>query len=144
MRRTAQKEMVGEGLVKRCVAEEIGRRLEAKGAKETPEFMGLDEFSIRGRRLYHKAICNLVEGEVMEVVKGQGQQEVEEYLDKRTEPEKVKAVAMDMHEPFRQTIQMCLPHAKVVAYKFHLIRRIGIRILATNPGCEGTVSHLLT
>jgi len=124
VRRTAQKEMVGEGLVRRCVAEEIGRGLEAKGAKETPEFMGLDEFSVRGRRLYHTAICNLVEGEVMEVVEGQGQQKVKEYLDKLTEPEKVKAVAMDMHEPFRQAIQMCLPHARVVADKFHLIRHI--------------------
>jgi len=124
VRRTAQKEMVGEGLVRRCVAEEIGRRLEAKGVKETPEFIGLDEFSVRGRRLYHTAICNLVEGEVMEVVEGQGQQKVEDYLDKLAEPERVKAVAMDMHEPFRQAIQMCLPQAKVVADKFHLIRHV--------------------
>ena len=50
VRRTAQKEMVGEDLVRRCVAEEIGKRLEAKGAKETPEFKGLDKFSVRGRR----------------------------------------------------------------------------------------------
>jgi len=124
VRRTAQKEMVGEGLVRRCVAEEIGRRLEAKEAKKTPEFIGLDEFSVRGRRLYHTAICNLVEGEVMEVVEGQGQQRVEEYLDKLVEPERVKGVAMDMHEPFRQAVQMCLPRAKVVADKFHLIRHI--------------------
>ncbi len=50
-RRTAQKEKVGEGLVRR-------------------------------RRLYHTAICNLVGGEIMEAVEGQGQQKVEEYLDK--------------------------------------------------------------
>jgi transposase len=124
VRRTAQKEMVGEGLVRRCVTEEIGKRLEAKGARETPEFIGLDEFSVRGRRLYHTAICNLVGREVMEVVEGQGQQRVEEYLDKLAEPERVKAVAMDMHEPFRQAVQMCLPQAKVVADKFHLIRHI--------------------
>jgi len=48
VRRTAQKEKVGEGQVRRCVAEEIGRRLQARGAKETPEFIGLDEFSVRG------------------------------------------------------------------------------------------------
>jgi len=124
VRRTAQKEMVGEGLVRRCVTEEIRRRLEAKGAKETPEFIGLDEFSVRRRRLYHTAICNLVGGEVMEVVEGQGQQKVEQYLDKLAEPERVKAVAMDMHEPFRQAVQTCLPQAKIVADKFHLIRHI--------------------
>jgi transposase len=47
---------------------------------------------------------------------------VEEYLGKLTEPEKVMVV--DMHEPLRQAIQMCLPHTKVVADKFHLIRHI--------------------
>jgi len=124
VRRTAQKERVGEGLVRRCVAEEIERRLQARGTKETPEFIGLDEFSVRGRRLYHAAICNLVEGEIMGVVEGQGQQWVKEYLDKLPQPQRVKGVAMDMHEPFRQAVQLCLPQAKVVVDKFHLIRHI--------------------
>jgi len=124
VRRTAQKEKVGEGLVRRCVAEGIGRIVKAKGVEETPEFIGLDEFSVRRRRLYHTAICNLVEREVMEVVEGQGRQKVEEYLDKLPQPEKVKGVAMDMHEPFRQAVEMCLPQAKVVVDKFHLIRHI--------------------
>jgi transposase len=124
VRRTAQKEKVGEGLVRRCVAEAVGRIVKAKGVEETPDFIGLDEFSVRGRRLYHTAICNLVEWEVMEVLAGQGQQNVEEYLDKLPQPERVKGVAMDMHEPFRQAVQTCLPQAKVVVDKFHLIRHI--------------------
>jgi transposase len=124
VRRVARKEKVGEGLVRRCVAEEICKRLEAREVTETPEFIGLDEFSVSGRRLYHTAICNLVKGEVMEVVEGQGKQKVEEYLDKLPQPEKVKGVAIDMHEAFRQAVQMCLPQAKVVVDKFHLIRHI--------------------
>jgi len=124
VRRTAQKEKVGEGLVRRCVAEEIGRKLGAREVTETPEFIGLDEFSVRRRHLYHTAICNLVKGEVMEVVEGQGRQKVEEYLDSLLDSERVKGVAMDMHEPFRQAVQMCLPQAKVVVDKFHLIRHI--------------------
>ena len=60
----------------------------------------------------------------MEVVEGQGRQKVEEYLDSLAEPEKVRGVVMDMHEPFRQAVQMCLPQAKVVVDKFHLIRHI--------------------
>jgi len=124
VRRTAQKEQVGEGLVRRCVAEEIGKRLGAREVEEIPEFIGLDEFSVSGRRLYHTAICDLVKREVMEVVEGQGRQKVEEYLDSLLKPEKVRGVAMDMHEPFRQAVQMCLPQAKVVVDKFHLIRHI--------------------
>ena len=60
----------------------------------------------------------------MEVVEGQGRQKVEEYLDKLPQPERVRGVAMDMHEPFRQAVKMCLPQAKVVVDKFHLIRHI--------------------
>ncbi len=86
--------------VRRCVAEEIGRRLRAREVTEPPEFIGLDEFSVSGRRLYHTAICNLVKGEVMEVVEGQGQKEVGEYLDSLAEPGRVKGVVMDMHEAF--------------------------------------------
>ena len=106
------------------MAEEIGKRLEAKGAKETPEFMGLDEFSVRRRRLYHTAICNLVEGEVLGVVEGQGQQKVEDYLDTLAEPERVRGVTMDMREAFRQAVQMCLPRAKIIADEFLVIRHI--------------------
>ena len=108
--------------MRRCVAEEIGQRLGAKELEQTPEFIGIDEFSVRGRRLYHTATCNLVEKEVMGVVEGQGQRKGEEYLDSIPQLERVKAVAMDMHEPFRQAVQMCLPQAKVVVDKFHLIR----------------------
>ena len=124
VRRTAEKEKVGEGLVRRCVAEEIGRRLKTGEVTKAPEFIGLDEFSVSGRRLYHTAICNLVKREVMGVVEGQGRQKVEEYLDSLPSPEMVKGVAMDMHEAFRQAVRMCLPQAKIVADKFHLIRHI--------------------
>ncbi len=98
--------------MRRCVAEEIGRRLGARGVTETPEFIGLDEFSVSGRRLYHTAICDLVKGEVMEVVEGQGRQKVEEYLGSLLDPERIKGVAMDMHEAFRQAVQMCLPRQR--------------------------------
>ena len=141
VRRTAQKEGVGEGLVRRCVAEEIGRRLGAREGKQTPQLMGLDEYSVRGRRLYHTAICDLEAGEVMEVVEGQGQQRVKEYLDKLAQPERVKAVAMDMHEPFRQAVQMCLPRAKVVVDKFHLIRQVNGAVDKVRSELQGRSSR---
>jgi transposase len=135
VRRTAHKEQVGEGLVRRCVAEEIGRRLGASEPRQTPELLGVDEFSVRGRRLYHTAICDLGKREVVEVVEGQGRDKLEEYLGRLAHPGKVKAVAMDMHEPFRQAVQMCLPLAKVVVDKFHLIVHV-------NRALDKVRSHL--
>ena len=124
VKRVAMKEKVGEGLVRRCVAEEIGQRLAVLEPNETPALMGLDEFSVSKGRLFHTAICNLTERTVMAVVEGQGKQKVEAYLDKLKQPDAVKAVAMDMHDPFRQAVQMSLPQAKVVVDKFHLIRHV--------------------
>lgn len=124
VKRVARKEQVGEGLVRRSVTEEVGRSLRSKWLTGTPEFIGLDEFSVRKRRLYHTAICDLVQGEVMEVAEGQGRRKVEDYLDSLYEPERVKGVVMDMHEPFRQAVRMCLPLAKIVVDKFHLIRHV--------------------
>ena len=83
------------------VAEEIGKRLGSREATETPEFIGLDEFSVKRQHLYHiyhTAICDLVKREVMEVVEGEGKQKVEEYLGSLLEPEKVREVDMDRCE----------------------------------------------
>ena len=124
VKRVAQKEQAGEGLVRRCVAEEIGRRIGTKGITQTPEFIGLDEFSVSGRRLYHTAICDLVGREVMEVIEGHGRQKVEDYLNSLPDAGRVKAVAMDMHEPFRQAVRMSLPQAEGVVDKFHFIKHV--------------------
>ncbi len=119
VKRTAQKEDVSEGLVRRCVAEEVERRLGARGATEIPEFIGLDEFSVSGRRLYHTTICNLVKREVMEVVEGQGRQKVEEYLDSLSSPEIVKGMA----------------------YGYRNMDNFRLRILATNSKGTGACFH---
>lgn len=136
VKRTAEKERVGEGLVRRCVTEMMGKMMKQKEATATPELIGLDEFSV-SRRLYHTAICNLTSGEVMEVVEGQGRQKVQAYLETFSDPERVKAVAMDMHEPFREAVQMCLPRAKVVADKFHVIRHLNGIVDAVRVRLQG-------
>ena len=89
----------------------------------TPELIGLDEYSAK-KGLYHTAICDLGKREVMEVVEGRGCQKVQAYLESFSDPDRVKAVAMDMHEPFREAIEMCLPKAKVVVDRFHVIRHV--------------------
>lgn len=124
VRRLARKERVGEGLVRRCVAEGIGKTLMARELVGTPALMGIDEFSVRRGYLYHTAICDLTARSVLAVLEGQGRQRLEEYLNRLPVPNAVRAVAMDMHDPFRQAVQMCLPGAKVVVDKFHLIRHI--------------------
>ena len=60
----------------------------------------------------------------MEVIEGRGQKRLEEYGDKLPSPERVKAIVIDMHEPFRQAIWMALPQAKIVVDKFHFLKQV--------------------
>jgi len=124
IRRLARKEQVSEGLVRRSVTEEISRNLDMQDQATAPELIGLDEFSVKKGHIYNTAICNLGERTVMEVVEGRGRQRVENYFNKLTNPDNVKGVAMDMHEPFRQAVQLCLPQAKIVVDKFHVIKLV--------------------
>ena len=55
---------------------------------------------------------------------GCGKTNLEKYFTALPDPEIVEVVAMDMHEPFRQAVQICLPKANIVADKFHVITHV--------------------
>jgi len=124
IRHTAYKEMVGEGLVRRCLTEEAGRLLGAAAACQSSRVLGVDEFSIKKGQVYDTAIMDIEHKQVLGVVSGRGQKSVEAFLDRLPDREAIEVVVMDMHEPFRQAVELCLPGAKVVADKFHVIKHV--------------------
>ncbi|MDP2726722.1 MAG: ISL3 family transposase, partial [Dehalococcoidia bacterium] len=124
VRHVAHKEGVGESLVRRCVTEEAKRLLEVPQKPPPARVLGLDEFSIRKGQVYDTAIMDIEEKLVMGVVSGHRQEEVQGFLEHLPEPEKVEVVVMDMHEPFRQAVEMCLPQAQVVVDKFHVLMHV--------------------
>jgi len=124
VRHVAHKEGVGEALVRRCVTEEAKQLLGVPEQPSPARVLGLDEFSIRKGQVYDTAIMDIEEKRVLGVVSGHRQEEVQGFLEQLPEPEKVEVVVMDMHEPFRQAVELCLPRAKVVADKFHLLMHV--------------------
>jgi len=115
--------MVGEGLVRRCFTEEAARLLGAV-APQSSRVLGVDEFSIKKGHVYDTAIMDIEHKQVLGVVSGRGQKSVEAFLDRLPDREAIEAVVMDMHEPFRQAVELCLPGAKVVADKFHVATHV--------------------
>ena len=124
VRHVAQREGVGESLVRRCVTEEARRLLEAPEKPPSARILGLDEFSIRKGQVYDTALMDIEKKMVLGVVSGHRQQEVQAFLERLPAPEQVQVVVMDMHEPFRQAVEMCLPQAKVVVDKFHVLLHV--------------------
>lgn len=124
VRHVAQEEGVGEALVRRCVTEVARQLLEAPDKPLPARVLGLDEFSIRKGQVYDTAVVDLEHKQVMGVVNGHRLGEVAAFFDALPEPERVEVVVMDMHEPFRQAVELCLPQAKVVADKFHVLMHV--------------------
>lgn len=124
VRHVAREEDVGEALVRRCVTEEARRILGVPQRMPPARVLGLDEFSIKKRQVYDTAVVDLERKHIMGVVSGHRQSEVADFFTSMPEPDEVRVVVMDMHEPYRQAVELCLPKASVVVDKFHVLMHI--------------------
>jgi len=124
VRQVARKEGVGETLVRGCVTEEARRLLRARVSPRPATVLGLDEFAIRKGQVYDTAIVDLERKEVIGVVSGHRQQEVAGFFTALPHADEARVVVMDMHEPFRQAVALCLPQARVVVDKFHVLLHV--------------------
>jgi transposase len=121
--RVAEEEGVSESLVRRCFTEEAASQLGVdEGKPKASRVIGLDEFSLK-KRMFDTTISDLEERKLLGIVEGCGKANLERYFTALPDPEVVEVVVMDMHEPFRQAVQMCLS-ANIVADKFHVIVHI--------------------
>jgi len=124
VRRVAQKAGVGEALVRRCVTELARGLLQPPGTLPLARVLGLDEFSIRKGQVYDTAIMDIERKRVLGVVSGHRQKELTAFFTTLPNPEQVRVVVMDMCEAFRQAVELCLPHAKIVVDKFHVLLHV--------------------
>ena len=124
IRHVASKERVGEALVRRCLTDEARRLLDVPEQFSSARILGVDEFSIRKGQVYDTAIMDIEHKRVVGVVSGRGQKEVEGFLGRLPGAETVEVAVIDMHEPFRQAVEMSLPGARIVVDKFHVLRHV--------------------
>ena len=122
--RVAKEEGVSESLVRRCFTEGTASQLGvAAGKPKASKVIGVDEFSVK-KRIFDTTISDLEERKLLGIVEGCGKTNLEKYFTALPDPGILKVVVMDMHEPFRQAVQMCLPKANIVVDKFHVITHI--------------------
>jgi len=63
------------------------------------------------------------------------------YFTALPESEVVEVAVMDVHEPFRQAVRMCLPRANIVVGKFHVIRRVNEALDKVRTRLQGEESR---
>jgi transposase len=119
----------GERFVRECFREWAEARL----ALEIPEgycprCLGVDEYSIRKGRVYETVVCDLSDlskRRVLASLEGRDGKALQEWLEARDDPWRVEVATMDMSNTYRDVVQLCLPRAKIVADRFHVVRRVG-------------------
>jgi transposase len=127
---------IGQQAVKRTfssIAEEVGivegtvrlifkdyvAELERQVRFETPTWMGIDEiYLIKPRGV----ITNIQNNTIVELLPNRNKETVIKYLSQLEGKESIQYVAMDMWRPYRDAVQTCLPQARIVIDKFHVVK----------------------
>ena len=112
-------------------AQEIMRRAVQRGLErrqlERLKYLGMDEKSFRRGQSYVTLLTDLEESRVLDVVEERTAEAAGQLWDTLSPEQKqaVEAVAVDMWEPFIQTIQRQVPEADIVHDKFHVSKYLG-------------------
>jgi transposase len=112
-------------------AQEIMRRAVQRGLErrqlERLKYLGMDEKSFRRGQSYVTLLTDLEESRVLDVVEERTAEAANQLWDTLSPEQKqgVEAVAVDMWEPFIQTIQTQVPDADIVHDKFHVSKYLG-------------------
>jgi transposase len=112
-------------------AQEIMRRAVQRGLErrqlERLKYLGMDEKSFRRGQSYVTLLTDLEESRVLDVVEERTVEAASQLWDTLSPEQKqgVEAVAVDMWEPFIQTIQTQVPDADIVHDKFHVSKYLG-------------------
>lgn len=110
------------------VMEKAVERGSARKQRRVPEYIGVDEKSFAKRHCYETIVCDLKKGTVEFVVDDRKQESLEEYFRQFTRKELsgVKAIAMDMWDPYIQSAKAHIPKAdeKIVFDRFHIFRYV--------------------
>ena len=112
-------------------AHEIMRRAVERGLERREmdqlKYLGMDEKSFKRGHSYITLLSDLEQSRVLEVVEERTAEAAEQLWATLTPEQKqsVEAVAVDMWEPFIQSIQQAVPEADIVHDKFHVSKYLG-------------------
>jgi transposase len=109
-------------LMKRAVERGLERR-----QLDHLKYLGLDEKSFKRGHSYISLLTDLEASRVLEVVADRTAAATDALWETLTVEQKasIEAVAVDMWEPFLQTIQKQVPEADIVHDKFHVAKYLG-------------------
>ena len=93
--------------------------------------LGIDEIALRkGHDQFVLVLSDLERGSVLAVLPDRTKETLIAYFADWTQEQRqaVRAVAMDLWEPYAQAVEACLPNAQIVADRFHVMKLLNDQV----------------
>jgi transposase len=104
-------------------------RGQARKTRRVPQLIGVDEKAAAKGHNYLTLVCDLEQGWVEYIADDRKQASLDGYFEPLSDEERaeIKAVAMDMWEPYVNSIRAHVPDAdhKIVFDRFHIMKHMG-------------------
>jgi transposase len=92
---------------------------------DRPRVLSIDESAFRKRFRFPTVFSDPERGAVLELVEGRGKGAVWSGLAAMSDQLRgIETVVIDCHWPYRRAIEEALPHVRIVADKFHVLRAV--------------------
>jgi transposase len=92
---------------------------------DPPRVLSIDESAFRKRFRFHTVFSDPERGAVLELVEGRAKGAVWSGLAAMSDQLRgIETVVIDCHWPYRRAIEEALPHVRIVADKFHVLRAV--------------------
>jgi transposase len=109
----------------------LAKRAERRHPRPRVRWLGIDEISLKkGHRDFALVLSDLKRHGVIAVLPERSQEALEQWLDGLSPEERadIRLVAMDMWGPYRSVVRAKLPHARIVADRFHVMQQLNDRL----------------
>lgn len=117
----AEKYEVDAGTIRSVFLEKV-RELDEQYKLVAPEHIGLDEAHLHNdMRLIVVDTSVRNDTRLIDIIKSRKIDFVEATLNQFDDPENIKTVTIDMWSGYRTAVQTCLPHARIIVDRFHVM-----------------------
>jgi transposase len=122
----------------RLIFNAFADRLRAAFKVETPVWLGLDELHILGKP--RAIFTNILERTIVDLLEDRSQKTIVDYLIRMPNRQSIELVTMDMWNPYRLAVRACLPQAKIVVDKYHVVRMASDCLETVRKACHADLT----
>ena len=110
-----------------AIFKRYARGQERRNLRHTVRILGLDEIALKKHHQQYALVLSDLERRcVLAVLPSREQSELQKWFDTLTQTEQaaITVVSMDMWRPYRSFVERVLPHARIVADRFHVMKQL--------------------